>query len=180
MIKLLYVKHRYQTSENIEAAPKTSQNVVRTATAKKKAYESHWKVWLFYIFVLSRTVNQQNIRDKIILALEKSQVFLLCIFVSYYRFHRTFQYILCFRQLCVTPCLILTWSPCAGNWRAADHTWSICSCPTNRLLSSLKLVLYAVRKRSGHISSQLSSLIDTSEFKLWIWTRNIQPTLMML
>lgn len=80
MIKLLYVKHRYQTSENIEAAPKTSQNVVRTATAKKKAYESHWKVGLFYIFVLSRTVNQQNIRDKIILALEKSQVFLLCIF----------------------------------------------------------------------------------------------------
>lgn len=179
MIKLLYVKHRYQTSENIEAAPKTSQNVVRTATAKKKLTKSIGK-FDYFVEVLSRTVNQQNIRDKIILALEKSQVFLLCIFVSYYRFHRTFQYILCFRQLCVTPCLILTWSPCAGNWRAADHTWSICSCPTHRLLSSLKLVLYAVRKRSGHISSQLSSLIDTSEFKLWIWTRNIQPTLMML
>lgn len=179
MIKLLYVKHRYQTSENIEAAPKTSQNVVRTATAKKKLTKSIGK-FDYFVEVLSRTVNQQNIRDKIILALEKSQVFLLCIFVSYYRFHRTFQYILCFRQLCVTPCLILTWSPCAGNWRAADYTWSICSCPTHRLLSSLKLVLYAVRKRSGHISSQLSSLIDTSEFKLWIWTRNIQPTLMML
>ena len=179
MIKLLYVKHRYQTSENIEAAPKTSQNVVRTATAKKKLTKAIGK-FDYFVEVLSRTVNQQNICDKIILALEKSQVFLLCIFVSYYRFHRTFQYILCFRQLCVTPCLILTWSPCAGNWRAAGHTWSICSCPTHRLLSSLKLVLYGVRKRSGHITSQLSSLIDTSEFKLWIWTRNIQPTLMML
>lgn len=107
MIKLLYVKHRYQTSENIEAAPKTSQNVVRTATAKKKLTKSIGK-FDYFVEVLSRTVNQQNIRDKIILALEKSQVFLLCIFVSYYRFHRTFQYILCFRQLCVTPCLILT------------------------------------------------------------------------
>ena len=179
MIKLLYVKHRYQTSENNEAAPKTSQNVVRTATAKKKLTKAIGK-FDYFVEVLSRTVNQQNIRDKIILALEKSQVFLLCIFVSYYMFHRTFQYILCFRQLCVTPCLILTWSPCAGNRRAAGHTWSICSCPTHRLLSSLKLVLYAVRKQSGHISSQLSSLIDTSEFKLWIWTRNIQPTLMIL
>ena len=107
MIKLLYVKQRYQTSENNEAAPKTSQNVVRTATAKKKLTKAIGK-FDYFVEVLSRTVNQQNIRDKIILALEKAQVFLLCIFVSYYRFHRTFQYILCFRQLCVTPCLILT------------------------------------------------------------------------
>ena len=81
MIKLLYVKHRYQTSENIEAAPKTSQNIVRTATAKKKKLtKAIGKFDYFIFFVLSRTVNQQNIRDKIILALEKSQVFLLCIF----------------------------------------------------------------------------------------------------
>lgn len=80
MIKLLYVKHRYQTSENIEAAPKTSQNIVRTATAKKKKLTKAIGKFDYFVEVLSRTVNQQNIRDKIILALEKSQVFLLCIF----------------------------------------------------------------------------------------------------
>ena len=77
-------------------------------TGKRKVLTKAIGKFDYFVEVLSRTVNQQNIRDKIILALEKSQVFLLCIFVSYYRFHRTFQYILCFRQLCVTPCLILT------------------------------------------------------------------------
>ena len=64
--------------------------------------------WYAFIRRINKEKRQIDICDKIILALEKSQVFLLCIFVSYYRFHRTFQYILCFRQLCVTPCLILT------------------------------------------------------------------------
>ena len=48
-------------------------------TGKRKVLTK--AIWKFdnFVEVLSRTVNQQNIRDKNILALEKSQVFLLCI-----------------------------------------------------------------------------------------------------